>query len=93
MSEKKRFVQSKYAHHLQDTETNTHYYLTSEKVGCKDLFDEIERLTEENEQLKKRLYLYEISEDEVYKYLRTHPMPTRTNERTITPLDMRHKRY
>lgn len=50
-------------------------------------------LEEENEQLKKRLYLYEISEDEVHKYLRTHPMPTRRNERTITPLDMRHRRY
>lgn len=53
MSEKKRFVQSKYAHHLQDIKTDTHYYLTSEKIGCKDLFDEIERLTEENEQLRK----------------------------------------
>lgn len=52
MSEKKRFVQSKYANHLQDIKTDTHYYLTSEKIGCKDLFDEIERLTEENEQLK-----------------------------------------
>lgn len=92
MSEKKRLVQSKYAHHLQDTETGAHYYLISGKVGCKDLFDEIERLTKENEQLKKRLYLYEISEDEVHKYLRTHPIPTRANERTITPLDMRHKR-
>lgn len=57
MSEKKRFVQSKYAHHLQDIKTDTHYYLTSEKIGCKDLFDEIERLTEENEQLKKELEL------------------------------------
>lgn len=55
MSEKKRFVQSKYANHLQDIKTDTHYYLTSEKIGCKDLFDEIERLTEENEQLKKRV--------------------------------------
>ena len=53
MSEKKRFVQSKYAHHLQDTKTDTHYYLTVEKIGCKELFDEIERLTEENEQLRK----------------------------------------
>ena len=53
MSEKKRFVQSKYAHYLQDTKTDTQYYLTSKKMGCKDLFDEIERLTEENEQLQK----------------------------------------
>ena len=52
MSEEKRFVQSQYAHHLRDTETDMHYYLTSEKIGCKDLFDEIERLTEENEMLK-----------------------------------------
>lgn len=53
MSEK-RFVQSQYAHHLRDTETDTHYYLTLEKIGCRDLFDEIERLTEENRQLKKQ---------------------------------------
>ena len=51
--------------------------------------DEIKK---ENERLKKRLYLYEISEDEVDKYLRTHPMPTSTNERVVVPLDMRHKR-
>ena len=53
MSEKKRFIQSKYAHHLQDTKTDIHYYLTSEKIGCMDLFDEIERLTEENGQLRE----------------------------------------
>ena len=53
MSEKKRFVQSKYVHHLLDTKTDIHYYLTSEKIGCNDLFDEIERLAEENEQLKE----------------------------------------
>ena len=53
MSEKKRFIQSKYANHLQDTKTDIHYYLTSEKIGCMDLFDEIERLTEENGQLRE----------------------------------------
>ena len=51
----------------------------------------ISALKEENERLKKRLYLYEINEDEVDKYLRTHPMPTITNERTIIPLNMRHR--
>ena len=51
--------------------------------------DEIKK---ENEVLKKRLYLYEMNEDEVDKYIRTHPMPTSINERAITPLDMRHKR-
>lgn len=51
----------------------------------------INKLKEENEKLKKRLYLYEMNEDEVDKYLRTHPMPTITNERTIIPLDMRHR--
>ena len=54
MSKEKRFVQSQYVHHLRDTETDTHYYLTSEKIGCRDLFDEIEKLTEENRQLKKQ---------------------------------------
>ena len=53
MSKEKRFVQSKYAHHLQDTKTDMHYYLTSERIGCTDLFDEIERLTEENERLRQ----------------------------------------
>ena len=48
-------------------------------------------LEKENEKLKKRLSLYEMNEDEVDKYLRTHPMPTITNEKTITPLDMRHR--
>lgn len=61
-------------------------------AGNIQLRQENKELKKENEQLKKRLYLYEISEDEVYKYLGTHPMPTRTNEKTITPLDMRHKR-
>ena len=51
----------------------------------------ISALKEENERLKKRLYLYEMNEDEVDKYLRTHPMPTITNERTIIPLGMRHR--
>ena len=48
-------------------------------------------LEKENEKLKKRLSLYEMNEDEVDKYLRTHPMPTITNERTIIPLGMRHR--
>ena len=55
MSKEKRFEQSKYVHHLRDTKTDMHYYLTSEKIGCRDLFDEIERLTEENKQLKNEL--------------------------------------
>lgn len=48
-------------------------------------------LRKENEQLKKRLSLYD--EDEVDKYLRTHPMPTTTitNKRKVIPLNMRHK--
>ena len=48
-------------------------------------------LEKENEKLKKRLSLYEMNEDEVDKYLRTHPMPTITNERTIIPLGIRHR--
>ena len=54
-------------------------------------YEELQRLKKENEKLKKRLYLYEMDEDEVNKYLRTHPMPTIINERTITPLDMKHR--
>lgn len=48
-------------------------------------------LEKENEKLQRRLSLYEMNEDEVDKYLRTHPMPTITNERTIIPLGMRHR--
>lgn len=62
MSKEKRFVQSQYVHHLRDTETDTHYYLTSEKIGCRDLFDEIEKLTEENRQLKQE---HKIAIDEM----------------------------
>ena len=47
-------------------------------------------LEKENEKLQRRLSLYEMNEDEVDKYLRTHPMPTITNERTIIPLGIRH---
>ena len=72
--------------YVKDNSNDEDYYLH----WAVELMNE---LYEENEELKKRLYLYEISEDQVDKYLRTHPMPTRTNERTITPLDMRHKRY
>ena len=42
-------------------------------------------LEKENEKLQRRLSLYEMNEDEVDKYLRTYPMPTITNERTIIP--------
>ena len=48
-------------------------------------------LEKENEKLKRRLSLYEMNEDEVDKYLRTYPMPTITNERTIIPLGIRHR--
>lgn len=54
---------------------------------------QIRKLEKENEQLKKRLSLYE-NEDEVDNYLRTHPMPTTTiitNKRKVIPLNMRHK--
>lgn len=53
----------------------------------------LNELYEENEMLKKRLSLYD--EDEVDKYLRTHPMPTTTitNKRKVIPLNMRHRRY
>ena len=69
MGEKKRFIQSKYAHHLQDIKTNTHYYLTPEKIGCEDLFDEIERLTEENEQLRHEIEIekkWQLAQDRYY---------------------------
>ena len=48
-------------------------------------------LEKENEKLQRRLSLYKMNEDEVDKYLRTHPMPTITNERTIIPLGIRHR--
>ena len=48
-------------------------------------------LEKENEKLQRRLSLYEMIEDEVDKYLRTHPMPTITNKRTIIPLGIRHR--
>lgn len=58
-----------------------------------ELNDENNELEKENEKLKKWLLLYD--EDEVDKYLRTHPMPTTTitNKRKAIPLNMRHKRY
>ena len=54
MSEK-RFVPSKYASHTHDVKTDKHYYVTDEYVGCRKLFDEIERLENENERLRTRL--------------------------------------
>ena len=51
------------------------------ELSAPQLMDKIFELKEENEQLKKRLYLYEISNDEVHKYFRTHPMPTSTNHK------------
>lgn len=83
--------------YIWDSVSHQEIWVSDDISKVCDLLNEyqsiISVLKEENEQLKKRLYLYEISEDEMHKYLRTHPMPTRTNERTITPLDMRHKRY
>lgn len=44
--------------------------------------------------MEKRLSLYEMDEDEMDHYLRTHPMPTTiTSKRTVIPLDMRHGWY
>ena len=56
-----------------------------------ELNDENGHLKKENEMLKKWLLLYD--EDEVDKYLRTHPMPsiTITTKRRVIPLGMRHK--
>ena len=56
-----------------------------------EVLERNKELEKENEKLQKRLSLYEMNEDEVDKYLRTHPMPTSTNERTIIPLGMRHR--
>ena len=53
MSEK-RFVPSKYAGHTHDVKTDKHYYVTDEYVGCRELFDEIENLEKENEQLQQK---------------------------------------
>lgn len=52
----KRFVPSKYAGHTHDVKTDKHYYVTDEYVGCRELFDEIENLEKENEQLKMEKY-------------------------------------
>ena len=82
-----------------DTESDEMYSFGDEKDFCR-LFDKLneqdrknKELKKENEELKKRIYLYEMNEDEVDKYLRTHPMPTTTitNKRKVIPLDMRHK--
>ena len=78
MSKEKRFVQSKYVHHLQDTKTDMHYYLTSEKIGCRDLFDEIERLTEENKRLRTQLLLCKQSKDGRFQVWEVPPIPVGT---------------
>ena len=76
---------------LKDNETGI-VHMTCDVVDLLNFQNtQIKCLKEDNEKLKKRLYLYEMNEDEVDKYLRTHPMPTITNEKTITPLDMRHR--
>ena len=36
----KRFVPSKYAGHTYDKKTDKHYYVSKERVGCEELFDE-----------------------------------------------------
>ena len=76
---------------LKDNETGI-VHMTCDVVDLLNFQNtQIKCLKEDNEKKKKRLYLYEMNEDEVDKYLRTHPMPTITNEKTITPLDMRHR--
>ena len=62
--------------YVKDNFNNNEYYL----YWAVELMNE---LYEENEQLKKKLSLYEMNEDEVDKYLRTHPMPTTTNLEVI----------
>ena len=79
--------------HIGVTDCGIDKEFTSDEF--EDLLNEqqatISALMEENEKLKKWLSLYD--EDEVGKYLRTHPMPTTTitNKRKVIPLDMRHK--
>ena len=72
----------------------------SKDIVCADIqhqllkvTDENKELQKENEQLKKRLSLY--NEDEIDNYLRTHPMPTTTitTKRRVIPLNMRHRGY
>ena len=69
---KKRFVPSKYAGHTYDVKTDKHYYVTDEYVGCRELFDEIEMLENENEQLKSELRKWneqekQVDNEDVYK--------------------------
>ena len=54
MSEK-RFIPSKYASHTHDVKTDKHYYVTDEYVGCRELFDEIERLEKINNKLEQKI--------------------------------------
>ena len=83
---------------IQDNSIKGRLYLLGEQGGVNALCNllnglnnKMNRLEAENEQLKKRLSLYD--EDEVDKYLRTHPMPTTTitTKRKVIPLNMRHK--
>ena len=50
-----RFVPSKYAGHTYDKKTDKHYYVSKERVGCEELFDEIENLETEILNLKRHL--------------------------------------
>ena len=95
MMSEKRFKLIKiddYVFQIHDTDNDL--YLVAEQI-CNLLNEQeqkIQQLEKENEKLKKWLLLY--NEDEVDKYLRTHPMPTTTTittKRKVIPLDMRHK--
>lgn len=65
--------------------------IDEQKIAIDEMITDYKNLEKENEMLKKWLLLYD--EDEVDKYLRTHPMPTTTitNKRKVIPLNMRHK--
>ena len=86
---------------IQDNSIKGRLYLLGEQGGVNALCNllnglnnKMNRLEAENEELKKRLSLYD--EDKVDKYLRTHPMPTTTtitSKRKVIPLNMRHRRY
>jgi len=65
--------------------------IDEQKIAIDEMITDYKNLEKENEMLKKWLLLYD--EDEVDKYLRTHPMPTTTitNKRKVIPLNMSHK--